>query len=76
MLLAALLFAAGAIGIFTSRPWWQPTVVGAAIFSSLIYILMWNVKAHNLDGQGGVGLVVNLVLLVLILIFHWPRLGL
>jgi len=75
MLLAALLLAAGGIGIFAGQPWWRPVVVGAAIFSTLVYILFWNGKVQNLDGQGGIGLIINLLLLLAILIFHWPKLG-
>ncbi|HEX9090771.1 MAG TPA: hypothetical protein VF831_04745 [Anaerolineales bacterium] len=74
MLLAAALFAAGGIGIFAGQPWWRPLVLGAAIFSSLAYVLFWNGKLKNLDGQGGIGLIINLLLLLAILIFRWPKL--
>jgi len=75
MLLAAVLLAAGGIGIFAGQAWWRPVVVGAAIFSSLAYILFWNGKLQNLDGQGGVGLLIDIAILLAILLFHWPELG-
>ncbi len=76
LILAAMLFAAGGIGIFAGQSWWRSVVVGAAIFSSLVYILFWNGKLQNLDGQGGVGFLIDIAILLVILLFHWPELGL
>jgi hypothetical protein len=72
--LAAIGFVAGGIGIFVSQSWWRPVVVGAAAFSSVVYILFWNGRMQNLDGQGTVGLLIDIVILVAVLILRWPQL--
>ncbi len=75
LILAAIGFVAGAIGIFVSQPWWRPVVVGAAVFSTVVYILLWNGRMQNLDGQGVVGILIDLAILVAVLVLRWPALG-
>ncbi len=75
LILAATGFVAGGIGVFVSQSWWRPVVVGAAAFSSAVYILFWNGRMQNLDGQGAVGLLINMAILVTVLIVRWPLLG-
>lgn len=75
LILATAGLIVGSIGIFGGYSWWRPLVVGVAIFSSVVFILMWNGRLQNLDGQGWVGVLINLALLLAILIFHWPQLG-
>ena len=75
LILAAIGFVAGGVGIFAAQAWWRPVVVGAAAFSSVVYTLFWNGRMQNLDGQGGVGLLINIAILVVVLIFRWPQLG-
>ena len=72
LILAVIGFVAGGIGIFASQSWWRPVVVGAAAFSSVVYILFWNGGMQNLDGQGGVGILINIAILVAILILRLP----
>ena len=47
-------------------------VVGVAAFSSLVYILFWNGRMQNLDGQGVVGILIDIAILLAVLIFRWP----
>ena len=75
LILAAIGFVAGGIGILASQAWWRPVVVGAAAFSSMVYLLLWNGGTQNLDGQGAVGLLIDIALLVAVLILRWPQLG-
>jgi len=75
LILATAGLIVGSIGIFGGLSWWRPVVVGVAIFSSVVFILLWNGRLQNLDGQGGVGVLINLALLIAILIFRWPQLG-
>jgi len=70
--LAALVFVAGGAGIFAEQTWWRPVVVGAAIFSSVAYILLWNGKLQALDNQGWIGILINAAILVSVLVFKWP----
>jgi hypothetical protein len=75
LILAAIGLEVGGLGILTSQTWWRPVVAGAAIFSSVVFILFWNGRIQNLDGQGVVAIFINMALLVAILILRWPQLG-
>lgn len=70
--LSALAFITGGLGLLLAQDWWRPVVVGAASFSSLVYLLFWDGKLSKLDGQGGVGLMINLAILATVLILGWP----
>jgi hypothetical protein len=72
LVLTAIGLAAGGTGIVLDQTWWRPVVVGAAVFSSVLYVLLWNGKIQNLDAQGLVGILINLAILVSILILRWP----
>jgi hypothetical protein len=75
LVLAAIGFVTGGIGILMGQTWWRPVVVGAAAFSSVVYLLFWNGRVQNLDGQGAVGLLIDLAILVAVLVLGWPALG-
>jgi hypothetical protein len=75
LILAAIGLVVGGIGILVSQSWWRPLVVGTAAFSSLVYILFWNGSMQNLDGQGGIGLLINIAILLALLLLRWPQLG-
>jgi hypothetical protein len=72
LILAAIGFVAGGLGIFTGQSWWRPVVVGSATFSTAIYILFWDGKFQALDEKGAVALLINLAILVAVLILKWP----
>jgi hypothetical protein len=74
LVIAALGFVAGGFGLILKQSWWQPVVVATAVFSSVVYLLCWDGGWQNLDDKGLVGLLLNLGILVVILIFHWPTL--
>lgn len=59
------------IGLLLSHAWWQPMIVVATAFSSVVYFLFWNGKTQNLDGQGIVGVLINIAILVVVSI-RWP----
>jgi hypothetical protein len=65
-ILAALIFVAGGAGLILQQSWWRPIVTTGAIFSSLLYLLFWNGRLHRLDNQGGVAILINLVILALL----------
>ncbi len=75
LILAAVSFIIGGVGILVNQAWCRPVVVGAAIFSSLVYILSWNGRMQNLDGQGVVGILIDMAILLTMLIFRWPAIG-
>jgi hypothetical protein len=66
-------FVIGGIGIFINQAWWQPVVVGSAAFSAIIFILFWDGRAGMLSEKGFVGILINLALLVMLLVFKWPN---
>lgn len=74
LILAAVGFVAGGAGIFLKQSWWRLAVVSAAAFSSIIYLLFWDGGAQSLDNKGGVGILINLLILAALFIFRWPNL--
>jgi hypothetical protein len=75
LILAAIGLLVGGIGIFVSQAWWRPVIVYVALFSSVVFIIFWNGRLHDLDGQGGVGLLIDVAILIAVLILRWPKLG-
>lgn len=72
LLVAALGFVVGGIGIIAAQTWWRPVVMAAAAFSAIIFFLLWNGNFQRLDDNGGVGLLINLAILALLLVVQWP----
>lgn len=72
LVVAAIGFIVGGVGIFMSQGWWRPVVVGAAAFSAVVFLLFWDGKIQELDDKGGVGLLINLTILVALLVLQWP----
>lgn len=70
--LAAIGFVAGGTGLFAGQAWWHPVVVGAAVFSAVIFILFWNGETQNLPDQGAIAILINIAILVAVLILRWP----
>ena len=73
--LAAIGFVAGGIGVFATQGWWRSAVVGSAAFSAVILILFWDGQAQMLANKGGIGLLINLAILIALLVVRWPRFG-
>ena len=74
--LAGLGFVAAGAGILLGQAWWRPFVVASAIFSAAIFFLFWNGRAQSLDDQGLFAILINAAILISVLIFQWPDLGL
>ncbi len=75
LILAAIGFVAGGIGVWASQIWWRPVVAGAVALSCMVYILFWDARMQNLDGQGLVGLLIDLAIVVAVFVLGWPALG-
>ena len=72
LVLTAIGFVSGGLGLFLQADWWRTATAISAVFSSLIFIVFWNGKFQGLDDQGGIGILINLAILVVILVFNWP----
>lgn len=72
-IIAAAVFVIGGIGIFFAQAWWRTPVIAAAILSGCLYILLWNGRFQQLDNQGGIGLLIDIGILVSVLLFKWPQ---
>lgn len=71
-IIGAACFLAGGIGILAAQLWWRPPVIAAAVFLSVIFILMWNGGMQNFGDKGGIGIIINIVILYALLIFKFP----
>jgi hypothetical protein len=72
LMITALGFAAGGLGLLLQADWWRAITAGAAAVSSVLFLICWNGKFQALDDQGGIGLLINLAILVIIFVFNWP----
>ena len=72
LVLAALGLAASGLGLILRADWWRSVAIGSTVFSSVLFLVMWNGKFQALADQGGVGILIDIAILILILIFKWP----
>ena len=70
LVIAAIGFIAGGIGLFAGQPWWRPVVIGAAVFSSSIFILFWDGIAKDLSSKGLFAILINLAILAALFVFR------
>jgi len=76
LVLAGFGFIAGGVGILFNLPWRRAVIITIAILSALIFIFFWNGRMQNLDGQGVIGVVIDVWLLVMVLLVRLPQLNL
>jgi hypothetical protein len=72
LVLAAIAFIAGGVGLFDRLIWWRPLIAGTTTFSSLLFLLLWDGKFQALADKGGVGILINLAILFLVSALKWP----
>jgi len=70
LIMAALVFVAAGIGLLTKQVWWQPLLLGAAAFSTVVYILFWDGGLQNLPDKGLVGILINLALCATVFLYR------
>jgi hypothetical protein len=61
---------AGGIGYLAHQTWWQPVILGSASFSAVMFILFWDGRLQKLDAKGGVGVLIDLGILVALLVLN------
>jgi hypothetical protein len=62
--LCALGFVAAGVGVLLGQAWWRPTVAGAAALSIVVFALFWDGDLQNLDGKGGIAILIDAAILV------------
>ena len=72
LVLAALGYVVSGLGLFLHQSWWRLVVTWTAVFSSVIFLLFWDGKFQALADKGGVGILINLAILVVVLVLKWP----
>jgi hypothetical protein len=72
LILVSLGFAAVGLGLLSQADWWRSVTVISTVFSAVLFLVFWNGKFQALQDQGGVGLLINLAILIVILVFNWP----
>jgi uncharacterized membrane protein YphA (DoxX/SURF4 family) len=73
LILVTIGFVTGGVGILAGQDWWRRLVVGAAVLSAALYILMWNGHLQRLNDQGIIGILINMAILAAVLILRWPK---
>lgn len=74
-LLIMLGFTAGSLAILLKWTWWKEAVLLSAFISSIIFILLWDGKMKRLDDQGGIGILINVAIILSESFFNWPDFG-
>lgn len=75
MVLSGAIFVVTAIAVFARQAWWRPVAVVGAALSALMFILLWDCKRRDLGGQGAIGVLVDVAILVTALALGWPHFG-
>ncbi len=75
MIVAAAIFVIAGAALLLGQSWWVQIVVGAAAFSSVAYIVLWDGRARRLDQQGAIGVLIDLAVLALALVWGERILG-
>jgi hypothetical protein len=70
--IAALGFISAGLGSLLRWNWWQPAVIGSAILSTLIFLLAWDGRFKALNDQGGIGVLIDLAVIILLKVVNWP----
>ena len=73
LVLTAIGFLIGGAGLLFRQEWWRPVITGTAVFSAIIFFLFWDGVAQALDNKGGIGILINIAILVVVLILKWPK---
>jgi len=70
--LATIAFVVSGIGFLVRAEWWRPVLVGSAVFSAVIILLLWDGGLQLLVNKGLVGFTISVMILVALLLLKWP----
>ncbi len=60
----ALGFVMSGIGLMASQAWYRTCAISAASAASIMFIFFWDGTLQKLDGQGAIGVIINIVLII------------
>jgi hypothetical protein len=69
----ALIFIVGGAGLLFKQGWFRSITVAACMFSTLLYIFLWDGTLEHLDNQGAIGILINIGITASLLL-NWPDL--
>lgn len=75
LIVAGISFMSGGLGVLFKFAWWRPAIIGASIFSSILYLLLWDGGMKNLDNKGAFGVLINIAVLTVICYIKWPNIS-
>ena len=61
-IISAVGFVISGIALIAEQPWWNPFIIGTALFSSLVFILFWDGNIHKLADKGVIAIILNIAL--------------
>lgn len=70
--LTTLGFVVGGLGVFAGWSVWRLAAGGAAAFSAVIFMLLWDGHLRKLADQGWIGVLISVAILVAVLV-RWPE---
>ncbi|MBN1822597.1 MAG: hypothetical protein JXR31_10775 [Prolixibacteraceae bacterium] len=68
-ILSAAGFILGGIFRLANLSLWEPVIIATSVFASLFFILLWDGKIQRLDDKGGISVVINSLIIILLLVF-------
>jgi hypothetical protein len=68
-ILAATGFITGSYGLLMNTGWWKMVIMTTAVFSSLLFLLLWDGETRKLPDKGGIGVLVIVSIIILMLLF-------
>ncbi len=71
-LLVAIGFTVAGIALMSREAWWEVLAAAMAALSTLMIVLAWNGRMHELSEQGLIAVIINVAVVVSALVLHWP----
>lgn len=66
-------FAVAGIALMSRQAWWEVLAAAMAAASTLMIVLAWNGRMHELSEQGLIAVIINVAVVVSALVLHWPN---
>ena len=70
--IGAIGFVISGAALLAGQPWWQSAAVISAAVSTATVVLCWDGRLRDLDNQGLIAVILNVVIVVLPVLLRWP----